>query len=234
MPWFDSGQSYPSPGPPQCCRRLPSESNSRIGRRREAALLRQRRVEGSRNLVVPEVAAVHDPDVVVGIDRDPDRGAEQPVVGQRLRPERVHLERRRAFAGGRPRLGSLRLHARNGPATARHGEREERHHHHTPELPRHVCLLTFPIAPQACHFAPLEASKNTRSVPLRLRRPRTRSDRDVHVGSRPAALVPATAVSRNVVGGDREPIVARLGERRQRRCLTAGEALRTRASPGRR
>ena len=30
-PWFDSGQSWPGPGPPQELTRLPSGSNSRIG-----------------------------------------------------------------------------------------------------------------------------------------------------------------------------------------------------------
>src|SRR5574341_2038422 len=31
MPWFDVGQTYPSPGPPHDATRLPSGSNSRMG-----------------------------------------------------------------------------------------------------------------------------------------------------------------------------------------------------------
>ena len=42
------------------------------GRRRMTARLRERRVERGRDLVRGEVSAVHDPDVVVRIDRDPD------------------------------------------------------------------------------------------------------------------------------------------------------------------
>ena len=47
-----------------------------------------------------------DPDVIALVDPDADRIAEQPVVGQRLRPERIHLEARRLRA--RPALGSGR------------------------------------------------------------------------------------------------------------------------------
>ena len=36
-----------------------------------------------------------DPDIVLGVDRDADGHAEQPLVGQRLRPQRIDLEDRR-------------------------------------------------------------------------------------------------------------------------------------------
>ena len=37
---------------------------------------------------------MNDPHVVLGVDRNPDGHAEQPLVGQRLRPQRVDLEHR--------------------------------------------------------------------------------------------------------------------------------------------
>ena len=47
-----------------------------------------------------------DPHVIALVDPDADRVAEHPVVGQRLRPQRVHFESRRLRAG--LRLGSGR------------------------------------------------------------------------------------------------------------------------------
>jgi hypothetical protein len=41
---------------------------------------------------VQALAAVHDEHVVAGVDADPDRVAEQPVIRQRLGPERIDLE----------------------------------------------------------------------------------------------------------------------------------------------
>ena len=44
-------------------------------------------------------AAMDDPDVIVGIHPDADRLSEHPVIGHRLRPERIHLEARRLHRG---------------------------------------------------------------------------------------------------------------------------------------
>jgi hypothetical protein len=41
--------------------------------------------------------SMHDPDMVIGIHADADRIANQPVVGQRLRPHGIHLESRRHY-----------------------------------------------------------------------------------------------------------------------------------------
>ena len=45
------------------------------------------------------VGPVHDPDVVLRVDADADRLAEDPVVRQRLGPERIHFEPRRLNGG---------------------------------------------------------------------------------------------------------------------------------------
>src|SRR5207302_3616039 len=41
------------------------------------------------------ISAMDDPDVVLLVDPDADRHAEQPVIGQRLGPQRIDLEDRR-------------------------------------------------------------------------------------------------------------------------------------------
>ena len=92
-------------------------------RRRHAAFvsgLRRRRRADLRARGHRVVAAVHDPDVILRVDGNAGDGSEQPVVGKRLRPERIDLERRRRLArqhGGREREGgdgdrqsSLHLH----------------------------------------------------------------------------------------------------------------------------
>src|SRR5438093_1146548 len=53
-------------------------------------------------------AAMDDPDVILGVDRHADRRAEQPVIGKRFRPHRIHFEARRLRAAfGLRRSGSL-------------------------------------------------------------------------------------------------------------------------------
>ena len=66
-------------------------------RRRGSTALGNGRIELSATLVVmqPAGAAMDDPDVVLLVDPDADGPAEQPVVGQRLRPQRIDLEHRR-------------------------------------------------------------------------------------------------------------------------------------------
>jgi len=66
-------------------------------RRRRRAAFRLRRVLFGRALAFAERArAVHNPDIVVAIDRDAGYLTEQPVVRQILRPERIDLELRHA------------------------------------------------------------------------------------------------------------------------------------------
>jgi hypothetical protein len=69
-------------------------------RRRGLAAAAARRVEGGAFLVVGEGARpLDDPDMVLRIHRHPGHLAQDPVVGQRLRPERIDLEVGRSFAG---------------------------------------------------------------------------------------------------------------------------------------
>jgi hypothetical protein len=77
-------------------------------RRRRVAAFADAALAGNRRRVlgaieiVRIVAAMHDPHVVAVVDRQADRLSEHPVVGHRLRPERVNLEarRRRVFGLG--------------------------------------------------------------------------------------------------------------------------------------
>ena len=75
---------------------------------RVAALLCRRRVGGGAHLC-PRVqrvgAAMDDPDVISRIDRNAGDRPEQPVVRERLRPQRIDLEARR---------GRLRCNGRRG------------------------------------------------------------------------------------------------------------------------
>src|SRR6185436_15285851 len=50
-------------------------------------------------------ATMHDPDVIVGIDKDADRLSEHPVIRHRLRPERIDFEPRRLDRGLALRVG---------------------------------------------------------------------------------------------------------------------------------
>ena len=84
-------------------------------RRREAALGRVRWILRGRHLAGGQrIAAVDDPDVVPGVHRHADGRAEQPVVRQRFRPQRVDLEHRAkdhvALCGHRPAEHRLPQH----------------------------------------------------------------------------------------------------------------------------
>ena len=63
-------------------------------RRSGAAAIRDRRIELGAALVVMQAAgaAMDDPDVIEFVDPDADGPAQQPVVGQRLRPQRIDFE----------------------------------------------------------------------------------------------------------------------------------------------
>ena len=81
------------PGPPQDRTRLPSGSNTRTG-----GAVRQHSAIGGLSsaplliVVEPAGAAMDDPDIVLLVDPHADRPAQQPIVGKRLRPERIDLE----------------------------------------------------------------------------------------------------------------------------------------------
>ena len=80
-----------APMPDQLAGRIEGEY-----RRSGEAAIRRRRIPSRVDLLGFErVHAVDDPDVVVGIYVHPDRRAEQPMLRQRLGPERVDLEARR-------------------------------------------------------------------------------------------------------------------------------------------
>jgi hypothetical protein len=68
------------------------------GRSGEAAFRRPRILSRVDFLGVERAGAMDDPDMVVGIDRYADRLAQQPVVGQRLGPHRVHFKSRRLIS----------------------------------------------------------------------------------------------------------------------------------------
>ena len=74
-------------------------------RRRGAALVRQMRFERLLLLGQRRRPAMNHPDVIAIVNRDTDRRAEHPVVGQRLGPQRVDLEVRR-----HRRVAALRRH----------------------------------------------------------------------------------------------------------------------------
>ena len=66
-----------------------------------------------------------DPDVVVRVDPDADRGAEHPVIGERLRPERVDFESRRQ--DGAAALGVGRVLEHGLADSERRQERRQTH-----------------------------------------------------------------------------------------------------------
>src|SRR5688500_3197760 len=94
------------------------------GWRAGAAVLRRLQLETL--LVVGEGvgAAVHDPDMILLIHPHTDGVAEQPVVWQRLRPHRIHLEARRLRAGTGLRIDEYA----DGPLPCREGEEHEDKH----------------------------------------------------------------------------------------------------------
>ena len=66
------------------------------GRRGRAALRDRRRIGvACTSPGFERAGAMNDPDVILRIDRYADRLAEDPMIGQRLRPQRVHFESRR-------------------------------------------------------------------------------------------------------------------------------------------
>ena len=69
-------------------------------RRRGAALVARRRQRRALLVVGERARPLQQPDVVVGTDRDARHLAQQPVVGQRLGPERIDLELRRIGGDG--------------------------------------------------------------------------------------------------------------------------------------
>ncbi len=101
MPPGDRGHSYPAPGPPQWLDECAGLIELEHRRRRKTALVGGRRVRGRAHLrsrVERVGAAVDDPDVVLRVDRDAGDRAEEPVIRQRLGPERVDLEASEATA----------------------------------------------------------------------------------------------------------------------------------------
>ena len=91
-------------------------------RRRRRAALRGRRIRGRVHFARLERAgAMNDPDVILRVDRDADRLAEDPVVRQRLGPQRIDFEPRRLHRRGRgaerrPSIESARAEAERGRA----------------------------------------------------------------------------------------------------------------------
>jgi hypothetical protein len=62
---------------------------------------RGRRIAGAKRLPAREAARpMDDPDMIALVDRDTRDLADRPVVGQRLRPERIDLELRHLLGGG--------------------------------------------------------------------------------------------------------------------------------------
>jgi hypothetical protein len=97
--------------------------------RRDAALLGELWRLGRGHLVVGAergAAAVDDPDVVLGVHRHADGRSEQPVVRQRLGPERVDLEDRRFDLGLRVDRGTIERGLRH-PQGRQHREKQARH-----------------------------------------------------------------------------------------------------------
>ena len=78
-------------------------------------------------------AAVHDPDVILRVDGDAGDRAEHPVVGQRLRPERIDRVGRRSAAPLREdRRADGRQRERSGDGERAHGDADNRDTFHTP------------------------------------------------------------------------------------------------------
>src|SRR3989304_5464924 len=94
MPCSERGQSSPSLAPPQARTTLPSGSSSSTGGAGGAQAgpggVRPRPGLG----LGRGAGAVGEPDVVALVDGDAGDLAEDPVVGQGLRPEGVYLEGR--------------------------------------------------------------------------------------------------------------------------------------------
>ena len=120
MPWFEVGQSYPGPGPPPGPDQVALGIELENGRCREAALLGTGRIEGREYLVGRQIPSMDDPNVIPRVYPQADRRAEQPMIRQRLRPERIHLEHR-CQRGVRNRRIGRHIHGRPDSTTATTG-----------------------------------------------------------------------------------------------------------------
>src|SRR5712692_5330212 len=91
-------RSRAAPGPDQVAGLIEHQY-----RRGGAAALGDGRLQLEPLLVVvqPPRAAVNDPDVILIVDPHSDGPAEQPMIGQGLRPQRIHFEHRRLDGGSR-------------------------------------------------------------------------------------------------------------------------------------
>jgi hypothetical protein len=78
---------------------------------------------------------VDDEDVVPGVHSDPDRGAEDPVIGKRLGPEGIDFEHRRLDAL------SLGCFEDGLPHSERHDQRDQRRSQHQRAWTNHDAIL---------------------------------------------------------------------------------------------
>jgi hypothetical protein len=100
-----------------------------------------RRVELCASLVVVQGrgTAMNDPDVVALVHPDPDGGAEEPMIRQRLRPEWVNLEARRPHHTAAILRGDRSLQHDVGYQEPTQDRREDRTNQPIPS--RHIVLL---------------------------------------------------------------------------------------------
>ena len=90
-------------------------------RRRRAAFVARRLQRGAFLVVGERARPLQHPDMVVGIDGDARHLAQQPVVGQRLGPERIDLELRRVGGdGGRRKRDSTHQGDQRAPYATLH------------------------------------------------------------------------------------------------------------------
>ena len=80
--WPIVPSSWTTPGPDQIALGIELEN----GRCREAALLRNWRIECRGHLVIRQVPTVNDPNVIARVHRYADRRPEQPMIRKRLGP----------------------------------------------------------------------------------------------------------------------------------------------------
>src|SRR5256885_3958957 len=156
-------------------------------RRRAAAAFAGRRAELQALLVVVERgrAAMDDPDVVLLVDPDTDRNADQPVVGQWLGPQRIAFEHRR--------LRHLRLVGLPVEERLRAAERREQRDERRADCSaiRHPCLLREATGPSICKLCNtgcdwIAISSSPRHF-SRSRRARRRTTSPTKCASRPSS-----------------------------------------------
>ena len=115
------------------------EFENRRGRR--AALCRGRIGGGVLFARFERAAAMDDPDMVIGIHRYADRLPHEPMVRQRLGPQRVHLKSRRHHVGGSGLYrGPLAQH--RGPHSEYNQECDKGRTH--VEIPPHIAFSLLP------------------------------------------------------------------------------------------